>query len=274
MKLLMKIMAAALLSLSGTPAVAANGCSQWLSAATAPARGVAVVAHGLNLRPDRMDAMAIGLAQAGFDVLRVAFRGHCGINKDYLSVTADQWEADAREFHAEARERAAGRPLVLVAYSFSALVFQSLSADLPFTRRVYFAPALSQHWWYPWLVGVARILPWLEFRSVNLPDYAANPRSGARALVALEFFSGRWRGGAGREDPAPALVIADRGDELVSFSGLEGLVAERPLWRLLEVSNQGSTLPRAFHHLVIDEPSLGPAEWARVQGEVARFLLR
>jgi len=50
------------------------------------------------------------------------------------------WEEDVRRMHgiASARAKELGVPLSLVAYSFSALVFQVLAAEFPFGKRILF----------------------------------------------------------------------------------------------------------------------------------------
>ena len=39
-------------------------------------KGVALVIHGLNLRPDKMQTIISVLAESGMDVLRLSLRGH------------------------------------------------------------------------------------------------------------------------------------------------------------------------------------------------------
>lgn len=253
----------------------AGSCDQWFPATGKP-KGVVVVTHGMNLKPSCMDDMAVVLAKAGYVTFRPAFEGHCGANRRYLDVSADKWEADARRVHAAAglRAKELGVPLYLVAYSFTAPIFQSLQEELPFAKRVYLAPALATKFWYGGLVKMARWVPTFSFRSWNITECGANLRSGAGAILALEHFIGLWREGAGTKDQAPALILAEPDDELISAPGLEEIVKTRPHWKLEMLSNKGTTMDKTFHHLIVDEKSLGPAEWARVTGLVRQFLER
>jgi hypothetical protein len=275
MNSLKQILILALLYCAANPALAGTeACDTWFTPAKKPT-AVVVVTHGMNLKPARMDNLANALKEAGMEVLRPAFTGHCGPeNESYLDVTAPQWEADARRIHAlaSAKAKALGVPIYLVAYSFTTTVFQSLSGELAFAKRVYLAPALATRFWYPLVVGAARIFPGLSYASMNLPEYQMHPRSGARPFVALDYFLKAFREGRGQEDAAPALWLVDPKDELISYEGLLRLSERHPGWKLETVSTEGSTLPKSFHHLIVDKASLGPAAWDALVAEILRFL--
>lgn len=238
-------------------------------------RGVAVVTHGMNLKPERMEDFARMLAGLGYETLRPAFTGHGESNKEYLAVTPAQWETDARRIHALAAERArahGGVQLVLAAYSFTAAVFQAMAEELRFDRRIYLAPALATKAWYRGVIWFAESFPGFTYPSMNMKHYQVHPRSGSQPFVALDHFLSRWVQAERRAEPVPTLILMDPQDELLSYPRIMGLADERPHWRVERVSVAGSTLPRRFHHLIVDQPSLGAAEWQRVAGSVAEFL--
>ncbi len=222
-----------------------------------------------------MDDLGRAFVRAGYAVFRPAFAGHHGENGDFLRVRPEEWEADARRFHALASREAGalGVPVFLCAYSFSALIFQSLAEDLKFQKRVYLAPALKMHFWYPLAIELVKRLPNFTFRSRIFDGYYANARSGTRAVAALHHFLGRWRASRGGED-APTLVWASPKDELVHGKKLRKLAENRPGWEFREVSVAGGTLPKQYHHLVVDEASLGKKEFARLVKETLAFLAR
>lgn len=258
----------------GSAAFAADlgPCDAWFPAA-APARGVVVLTHGMNLRPAAMDEMAKDLSGRGYEVFRPAFTGHCGTdNGIYLAVKAEQWREDARRFYgiASARAKALNLPLHLVAHSFSALVFQAEASAQPFARRVYLAPALSFKFWYPPLILFFRFLPDYTFDSRNLPQYAVNPVSGARPILAMDDFFRGWRS-EGRQ-VGPALLFVDPADELVSYEGLRAFAAKQADWEFARVSNAGTKLANGPHHLMVDTAALGEAEWSRMMGLAHDFL--
>ena len=244
----------------------------WFPPRGTKVKGVVVVSHGLNLLPARMDELAQELAEAGYEVFRPAFAGHHGKNEFYLSVRAAHWEQDAREIYALAKARAEAKKvtLSLVAFSFSAAVFHALREELPFHRRIYLAPALALKTWFPVVEAMARCLPRLRYRSMNLRGYFANPIGGTKSVTALGHFYRRSSRGAAPKEPV--LIWVDPEDELVSYRGLRKLAGKHPDWRLEKLSVAGSTLARPYHHLVVTQEALGAKEWRRLVDGSLDFL--
>jgi hypothetical protein len=226
----------------------------------------------MNMQPSCMDALAAELARQGFEVYRPAFSGHCAGHGDYLRVTATDWEADARRIHraASLKAEALKKPLYLLAYSFSSLVFQTMAKELSFAKRAYLAPPFATKFWYPAVRWFAGIFPDFSYGTLN-PHCAANPRSSGRSLLALEDFLRRWRAGEGKMDITPLLAFSEPNDELVSFEGVKAEMAANPHWRLESISNKEHTLAKTYHHLIVDEASLGVGEWNRLRSEIGKF---
>jgi pimeloyl-ACP methyl ester carboxylesterase len=233
-----------------------------------------LLTHGLNSNPESFAPLAQYLSERGFEVFRPSFSGHRNNNQELLRIRSAQWEEDARVFYAEARARANTLkvPLHHVAYSMSGLIFQSLRDELEFDRRVYIAPALAFHSWYTPLIAIARVVPWIEFRSRIPKGYGANPRSGVRTVVALDDFRRKFRRFGGKPDVVPTLVWADPRDELVHGAGLRKLSAQNSNWEFRELNTDGGQLK--YHHLCIDEVCLGAEEWKRFAEGTAQFLAK
>jgi hypothetical protein len=233
-----------------------------------PVRAVVLVTHGMNLQPERMDEWVVGAKEQGYLAMRGAFTGHCGSNDEYLNVRALQWENDARRMYALGRKEADARkvPLFLVSYSFSAAIFQSLRSELPFDGRLFLAPALSEgKFWYPLVTQLARWFPWVKFPSLNIAGYGVHPWSGFAAIAALSELEVKERKlRLERPDSVPTLVLMNSKDELIEASDLKQLVKLNANWRYEEVSTEGHSLPRTFHHLIVTEESMGKTEWERV----------
>jgi hypothetical protein len=246
-------------------------CEKWFPAKGAP-KAVVVVTHGMNMQPSCMDSLAAEMAAQGFEVYRPAFSGHCPGHGDYLRVTAADWEADARRVHKAAalKAQALKKPLYLLAYSFTSLVFQTMSKELPFDKRAYLAPPFATKFWYPAVRWAAGTFPDFSYGTLN-PHCGANPRSSGRSLLALDEFMEKWRSGEGKNDPTPLLAFAEPDDELVSFEGVKAEAAANGRWRVEPISNKGHTLPNTYHHLIVDEPSLGAGEWNRLREALGKF---
>jgi esterase/lipase len=221
-----------------------------------------------------MDELAVEFNGAGYSVFRPAFTGHCGNNRYYLDVEPADWERDAREFHSEAAAKAGrlGVPLFLAAYSFSAAIYQALAEELPFARRIYLAPAISTRFWYPAAILIANAFPRVTYHSMNLGGYYANEVSGMKAVQALEYFVRKVRRKRREGDRTPTLVLVDPKDELVSYKGIRIVAGRRKTWRVGKLSNRGSRMRPAYHHLIVTEESLGAREWRRMIGECVEFL--
>jgi len=249
-------------------------CELWLAAKGKKTKGVMVVTHGLNLRPARLNEFAEFYAANGYEVLRPSFAGHCKGAGDLLKIQPEFWENDAQRFHALAKAKADELkvPLYLTAYSFSALIYQSMSNELPFAKRIYLAPALETHFWYPIVIFLINLWP-IEFFRTLIPDgYFAQEYGGSRSVLAMNHFFAMWNQKRNALEKVPTLVWASLSDELVRGPKLKILAESRAGWQFRELGVAGSTLPKSYHHLIVDSAALGPTEWKRVTEESLAFL--
>jgi pimeloyl-ACP methyl ester carboxylesterase len=252
-------------------------------------RGVALMMHGLNLNPDRMQPLVGLLTGAGFDVLMLSLRGHgdnfarCAGRSDswarlrsFRSVSCAIWESEARGAYdlAQARAVRAGVPLALLGYSLGALLGVELQATgRGFERMVLLAPPLSLRRWLR-LVRPLAEFPWLVLPSIAGADLLANAGTPMCAYKALleTFERFETRNGDGLD--VPTLVLIDPGDELISFAGVAASVRARGLrrWHVQPIRKDAGT-PRGIpHHLMIDERWVGPGAWAAIGRAVTGHL--
>ena len=244
---------------------------------------MALLIHGLNLRPERMSGIAEMLAKRGVECLNLSLSGHAAADPERLetfkSVSRNQWLGEARQAYQLARERAdaLGAPLLLVGFSLGAAIGGDLASGSPgevhFDAMILFAPAFSIHW-YTRMLRCLSPLPRLALKSFSPADYAANPVTPVAAYSALFQSIAAVRAQHARVTTGDALIFVDPKDELVSFRGLEALCAEQGggRWQLVSVSKRLRSDRRDFHHLIIDEESLGPERWAEVAGRCNEFL--
>ena len=109
-------------------------------------KGVALVIHGLNLRPDRMQTIISVLTESGIDVLRLSLRGHgenyahhAGIDEDqarleaFKAVSFPLWMNEAYLAYTQVRKRATQKkvPLFFVGFSIGGLIGLDLFASQP-----------------------------------------------------------------------------------------------------------------------------------------------
>jgi alpha-beta hydrolase superfamily lysophospholipase len=247
-------------------------------------RGVALVVHGLNLKPEKMGFLIALMNRTGIEILNVSLHGH-GDNylfsgmgdpeearlESFRTVTYQLWSAEVYTAYQRARQWAQrkGVPLFLVGYSLGGLLgceLQVSRSDVHFDRMVLFAPALkiTQK---PYLLKALMPFPDLVIDSLSPVDYRANagtPMAGYKALFeTLERFEKNINGRLN----VPTLVIMDRNDEFISYDKLQEMISAEKLdrWRMVVVEKEPPEAVLYAHHLLIDETVVGKAMWAKMQ---------
>ena len=249
-------------------------------AATGTLRGVALVIHGLNLKPERMGPLADVLRRWGITVVLCTLRGHGENYAPLADATAEVarlatfrqvrytgWRAEVMAAYTAAAALAhpTAAPLFLVAFSLGALLGCELAATTPtvhFDRMVLLAPALAlrPHSYLPALL--AR-WPTLTLRSFAPRAYRCNPATSMAAYSALHTALRRFHRHADAKLNVPTLVLIDSRDELVSPRGIRRLIQRLQLsqWHFYTVNKKLRRVDLHFRHLLIDEESVGATVW-------------
>ncbi len=253
--------------------------------------GVALVIHGLNLRPDKMGPIISLLTASGIEALNLSLQGHGQQSGNALpshlrkarmnvfkSVSYPLWAGEV--FHAYRLARKTSDihqvPLFLVGFSLGALLGCDLFAsrpDVKFDKMVLFAPSLNASIAYglKWLTPFPRLV----IPSFSLPSYRANSGTPMAAYQALFDAIRHFNRNTSSKINVPTIIFIDPLDEVVSYRKLKRMVASKKLdqWAfcLLKENRIGVTQP--IHHLIIDEASLGKTEWGRVQKIMIQHLL-
>lgn len=254
---------------------------KWFHTTQAKPQAVALLIHGLNLRPERMDALAEFLKDCQIDTLRIVLTGHGEDPKAYTKVTRQTWLDDALAGYKLAKDRATalGVPLVFVGYSLGGLVNVDLMNQNPhvvYDKMVLLAPALSVRAY----VKPAKALYLLgdEFVAYSLAPKRYRAHSGVavaaiRALFnALEAFT--QSKSPSQQLNIPTLIFINRYDELVSDKGIQDLIANKQFsnWKLILVDEIKPQKGPTYHHLIIDEECLGVESWALMLSTIRQFL--
>jgi alpha-beta hydrolase superfamily lysophospholipase len=256
-------------------------------------RGVALVIHGLNLRPDRMQPIISKLTESGIDVLGLSLRGH-GENYTHGNGTAaDQarleafknvsyqvWMNEAYLAYLQLKERAEekGVPMFLAAFSLGGLIGLDLfasHADVRFDKLVLFAPAIRLHGTI-YLERVLSPFPRLVIPSMAPENYLANEK-GTPIAAYNALFDGlnQFDKNAGQKLNVPTLVFIDRQDEFIPLGKLKKLVAARKWnqWQFFIVEKDNTAEDERFYHHIIDASSTGKTVWQDMMRAVVRHLL-
>lgn len=252
---------------------------EWFHAPRSP-KAIAVAVHGLNARPERLDALALELSRAGISSFRLILRGHGDSGPAELGAfrapgLARDWLADvegACKLAAAQAERLAV-PLLYVGYSLGALLWLHLRCvdrrDYGVQRALFFAPPLYTRWPARCLGMLSGVSGRVLIPSVAPKNYRVHRGTSIHAYRDLMVLRDRVLRAGLSEANVPALVLMDRRDELVDVVRLERELPKLRLshWKARHVRS----LTR--HHLIVDEACLGAEQWRLLIREGVEHLL-
>jgi len=257
-------------------------------------KGVALVIHGLNLRPDRMQPLISELTGSGIDVLGLSLRGH-GDNyahiKDiaenqarletFKNVSHQLWLNEAYLAYSQLKARGAAKdvPLFLTAFSLGGLIGLDLmasSADVKFDKLILFAPAIRLR---PtiYLERVLSPFTHLVIPSMAPATYLANKKgTPIAAYNALFDTLNQFNQNADQKLNVPTLVFIDKQDEFIPLEKLKKLVAEKKWtrWQFYIVEKDKTAEKERFYHHIIDGSSTGKAVWRDMMAAMSAFLIK
>lgn len=241
-------------------------------------KGTIILVHGLNQRPSTLDSLAEALFSQGHSVYRLALTGHEREGDELFSESA--WERDIIDAYTRVHTRHPATPITLLGYSLGGLLITRVLDTHPEIRParvVLLAPALSLRP-LPQAGYALFLLPPLSWSVPNI----APPRYRRFAYTPLFWYRNTFKlyaatrelENSARLRQIPTLVIANPRDELVSLSGIQGWLESNQLaesWKV-ELVRPATHNPSIPDHVIIDEPSLGAAEWERMLAKVGNEL--
>ncbi len=272
---------------------AGNQSIRWFHRnATRGLRGIALVIHGLNLRPDKMESIIEILTGSGVDALNLSLRGHgenysrqAGMGdaqtrlKAFKSVSYELWRDETYAAYKIAKRRSIQKnaPLFFVGFSFGALMGVDLLACMPevqFDRMVLFAPGLQIHSRYQ-IVRILSSFPGLTIPSFSIKSYRANEGTPVAAYTALLDSLEHLDKNLSPKINVPAVIFIDPRDEFVSFNELKKWVEHEKLdqWIFHIVNKDTTGKLGKIHHIIIDEASTGKDVWGEMVDVMVGHLL-
>ena len=257
-------------------------------------KGVALVIHGLNLQPDRMQPIVSKLTESGIDVLSLSLRGH-GENYTHANGTAEDkarleafknvsyqlWMNEAYLAYLQLKERAEGKgvPMFLTAFSIGGLIGLDLFAsnpDVRFDRLVLFAPAIRLHASI-YLERVLSPFPRLVIPSMAPKNYLAN-KKGTPIAAYNALFEGidQFNKNADQKLNVPTLIFIDRQDEFIPLQKLKELVEKQgwKQWQFYIVEKDKSARDDSFYHNIIDASATGESVWQDMMKAALNHLMK
>ena len=239
---------------------------------------VAMLVHGLNTRPDKMKALADVLTSMGYVTQITQLSGDAN-QADWPAVSLSIWHQEMLQAYRDLVTNRQPRQILFVGFSLGAALGTELlssEASVHFDKMILLAPAISVHG-YTRLVRIFGFWGSLSIPSASPAEYRQHSGTSEDAYGALfDAIDNLSVLQTSQQDKlsVPTLVMTDPDDELVSQVGLKDWVQTNQLrhWDLQSVSNQGSTLTRPYHHLIIDAVCVGEAEWLRMKTQIGKFL--
>jgi esterase/lipase len=243
-------------------------------------KGVILIAHGLNLRPSKMNTLAHSFSAHGYHILRLSLSGHRGNLNEMKLVNRNIWLSEMKAHYCLAlkKSKILGLPLYFLGYSLGAAVLLDLlkSRDLKnnFQKIITISPAIRVHWYTHLPKLLAFFSKEIVIPSFNNKQYRMHKGTTTAAYEALHTIIDNFDYPHKRKLKVPIMVVIDPKDELVSFSQIQSMIKKNKLsnWQITQVNNNESSLDKKYHHLIIDPPSLGKANFIQLQDKMLNFL--
>ncbi|HVO66375.1 MAG TPA: alpha/beta fold hydrolase [Syntrophales bacterium] len=254
-------------------------------------KGVALVVHGLNLRPDRMLHIVAELNNVGIDVLNLSLRGH-GRNylecvnispeearlESFRNVTYGLWSDEVYKAYLKVRERASKKnvPVFFIGYSLGGLLGCDLllsHSDVFYDRMVLFAPALNVTT-ESYLLKALMPFPNIVIDSLSPISYRTNEGTPMAAYKALFEAIEHFEKNADSRLNIPTAVFIDERDEFISCSKLKEMIVQKNLdqWQLHTVQKDNNSGEKISHHLIINRDNVGEDIWKQIKRSLGKHL--
>jgi esterase/lipase len=254
--------------------------------------GVALVIHGLNGRPDKMESIIAELTARGIDCLNLSLRGHgenyiplektdsAGARMEaFKSVSYPLWKSEAYQAYQIVKKKGGlyGTPVFFIGFSMGGLLGVDLfasNANVKFDKMVLFAPALKMRNRNN-LLKIFSPFPRLVIPSMAHRSYLSNSGTPIAAYNALFEMHDHLANNLDPKINVPTVVFIDKQDELISFSGLQEMVRNQKLdqWKIHPVKKDRTATEIKMHHLIIDEASLGQQMWKEMTDSTIMHLI-
>ena len=245
-------------------------------------KAIALVCHGLNLNPERMQPLSDALTELRVENYRLKLTGHRGDLEEMREVTPALWLKEVYESYRIVKKHAEEQnlPFYYVGYSLGGVLgTMMLETELPgkvsFDKMLLLAPAVSVKG-FTRLVLITKIFGNRALMpTFSLKDYRANDGVSVAAYDALfAYIKALDESKEHKNLNIPTLVLMDPRDELISLSGIKSLIKERNLdqWQIGLLKKDPKPKKNCFNHLILGPDSMGKKGWQNLVKQISDFL--
>lgn len=252
----------------------------------ASSQGVFLILHGLTIAPHKMNELGEMLAGLNYSSVQLSLKGHEAKNPEIL-VNSLEWEKEFIEAYQVAKKLADNqhKPLYALGFSMGGLmVVKALLEEKIFLERaILFAPALKIAWYAPLIKLIFPFPDSWKVPSFSPPEYRSHrdgiPISFYRAFFDIfDDFQSTLKKMSAEKIKAllnlNTLVFLHPDDELVSTLRIQKWIKTMSLnrWRVEILDKAKSEDHPPFHHLMVNQKSLGLEQWERIREVIKSFL--
>jgi esterase/lipase len=254
-------------------------------------KGLALVIHGLNLKPERMESIIEILTGVGIKVALLSLCGHgdnflrnkgCSESKARMStlknVSYGHWREETFHAYQVVKHMAAQQqlPIYFVGYSLGGLLGCDLLASRPevqFDKMALFAPAITAHA-LSYSMKLLKPFSRIVIPSATPRHYRCNSGTPVAAYLALLSSISCFKKHINPCLNVPTLVFIDKYDEMVSYKKLNKFVTDLALtnWKIRRIRKKTFHFPTPVHHLITDAESVGQEEWIAVKADLLEHI--
>lgn len=229
-----------------------------------------------------METLINWLTSRGSDVYLIQLSGHSEKGIDIKNVTAALWQQEMLAGYTIAKQAAISQklPLYFLGYSLGALLGQSMigltQKGSGFDKQILLAPATA-------IRKRSYVLRFLFFfsKKMLLPSFTPQSFRANKALplrIYQILFAEEKKLWSAKEPQLniPTLILIDPKDELISHTKLLQWINQFKLsqYRVIALDSDLRNRMSQYHHLIINEQTMGSANWAMATNAMGRFFFR
>ena len=243
-------------------------------------KAIALVAHGLNMKPAGMLAITQWLNEQGLDVYLVKLSGHHEQSIHIKHITSTMWEEEMLQVYTIAKTASVQQavPLFFVGYSLGALLGQAmqllLKEEQVFDKQILIAPATAVR-------KRSYVLKLFSFihKKIMLPSFTPSPYR-ANNFLPLTAFEVLFKSERNiveaqfKKMNIPTLIFIDPKDELISYKKLVQLLHLFHLsnYEIVTLDSNLKVRQAHYHHLIVSEGTMGKQNWEMATQKMTAFL--